>query len=129
MAAKYPFYTPYSFAGNKPIQCIDLDGAEESIPYLQSAAFDQIATSTPGVSYVRGKKGDGLATSLPRADKGWFDQFMESISPIRMIPTEPAPHVAQAMNFGNSAGSVVYDYGSSQKGEYNHITNGTEALL
>jgi RHS repeat-associated protein len=56
LSAKYPFYTPYSFAGNKPIQCIDLDGAEESIPYLQSAAFDQIATSTPGVNYVRGEK-------------------------------------------------------------------------
>src|SRR5262245_38008692 len=57
LSAKYPFYTPYSFSGNKPIQCIDLDGAEESIPYLQSAAFDQIATSNPSVSYVRGKKG------------------------------------------------------------------------
>jgi RHS repeat-associated protein len=28
----YPFYTPYSFAGNKPIQYIDLDGGEENSP-------------------------------------------------------------------------------------------------
>lgn len=25
----YPWYTPYQFAGNKPINCIDLDGLEE----------------------------------------------------------------------------------------------------
>ena len=29
MTAEFPFYTPYQFAGNKPIQAIDLDGLEE----------------------------------------------------------------------------------------------------
>lgn len=29
LTAKYPWYTPYQFAGNKPINSIDLDGAEE----------------------------------------------------------------------------------------------------
>jgi RHS repeat-associated protein len=29
LSKKYPHYTPYSFAGNKPIVFIDLDGAEE----------------------------------------------------------------------------------------------------
>ena len=28
----YPWYTPYQFAGNKPIKFIDLDGAEENKP-------------------------------------------------------------------------------------------------
>jgi len=28
LTKKYPWYTPYQFAGNKPIQCIDLDGGE-----------------------------------------------------------------------------------------------------
>ncbi len=27
----YPFYTPYQFAGNKPIQAVDLDGLEEKV--------------------------------------------------------------------------------------------------
>jgi RHS repeat-associated protein len=29
LSANYPWYTPYQFAGNKPITCIDLDGLEE----------------------------------------------------------------------------------------------------
>ncbi|MBA3682731.1 MAG: hypothetical protein H0W73_16450 [Bacteroidetes bacterium] len=29
LSAKYPFYTPYQFAGNMPIVAIDLDGLEE----------------------------------------------------------------------------------------------------
>jgi RHS repeat-associated protein len=27
---EYPHYTPYAFAGNKPIECIDLDGLEDT---------------------------------------------------------------------------------------------------
>jgi len=30
---KYPHYTPYQYAGNKPISYIDLDGGEEKNPY------------------------------------------------------------------------------------------------
>jgi len=29
LTASYPWYTPYQFAGNKPIEAIDLDGLEE----------------------------------------------------------------------------------------------------
>ncbi|MCX6317425.1 MAG: hypothetical protein NTW29_09060 [Bacteroidetes bacterium] len=29
LTGSYPWYTPYQFAGNKPINCIDLDGLEE----------------------------------------------------------------------------------------------------
>jgi RHS repeat-associated protein len=36
LTRQYPFYTPYSFAGNKPIYALDLDGAEE-LPYWKKA--------------------------------------------------------------------------------------------
>ncbi len=29
LSDKYPWYTPYQFAGNKPIWCVDLDGLED----------------------------------------------------------------------------------------------------
>lgn len=32
LTKEYPWYTPYQFAGNKPIQFIDLDGLEEKMP-------------------------------------------------------------------------------------------------
>ena len=34
LTASYPWYTPYQFAGNKPIRFIDLDGLEEANPSL-----------------------------------------------------------------------------------------------
>ena len=34
LAGSYPWYTPYQFAGNKPIRFIDLDGLEEHDPIL-----------------------------------------------------------------------------------------------
>ncbi len=33
LTSQYPWYTPYQFAGNKPINAIDLDGAEELMVY------------------------------------------------------------------------------------------------
>jgi len=35
LTGSYPFYTPYQFAGNKPIVAIDRDGLEESISTFQ----------------------------------------------------------------------------------------------
>ncbi len=33
---KYPHYTPYQYAGNKPVSYIDLDGLEEAVPNRNS---------------------------------------------------------------------------------------------
>ncbi len=33
LTASYPFYTPYQFAGNKPIAAVDLDGLEEDFVF------------------------------------------------------------------------------------------------
>jgi RHS repeat-associated protein len=44
LTSKYPFYTPYQFAGNKPIWAIDIDGLEEFFMHKGNTA-----------SYVNGK--------------------------------------------------------------------------
>lgn len=36
LTSSYPWYTPYQFAGNKPIRFIDLDGLEEADPYPEA---------------------------------------------------------------------------------------------
>jgi len=37
LSKEYPWYTPYQYAGNTPIQAIDLDGAEEFMMQLYFA--------------------------------------------------------------------------------------------
>ncbi len=40
LTSSYPYYTPYQFAGNKPISFIDLDGLEEANPQQIKAAME-----------------------------------------------------------------------------------------
>src|SRR6185312_236923 len=37
LVSEYPYYTPYQYAGNKPIWYVDLDGKEEAIPKINLA--------------------------------------------------------------------------------------------
>ena len=46
---KYPYYTPFQYAGNKPISFIDLDGAEEFRKPNGELIYTQ---SQNGVSYI-----------------------------------------------------------------------------
>jgi RHS repeat-associated protein len=39
LSGKYAFYTPYQFAGNKPINSIDLEGLED-FPMLTAPSLD-----------------------------------------------------------------------------------------
>ncbi|HBG69518.1 MAG: hypothetical protein A2W93_00675 [Bacteroidetes bacterium GWF2_43_63] len=41
---QYPWYSPYQFAGNKPIQFIDLDGLEECEPYQRRINWLMVST-------------------------------------------------------------------------------------
>jgi len=49
LAPKYPFYTPYQFAGNKPIVAMDMDGAEDKYYHvnIDIAAKGQVTKTTP----------------------------------------------------------------------------------
>ena len=46
LTASYPWYTPYQFAGNKPIKFIDLDGLEESAPVIDPAFAAKLVQGT-----------------------------------------------------------------------------------
>ena len=37
LISEYPYYTPYQYAGNKPIWFVDLDGGEEAVPKIQAS--------------------------------------------------------------------------------------------
>ena len=63
LSASYPYYTPYQFAGNTPIQAIDLDGAEP-IGYSTSARFKH-----PGREWIRTEKDVNVASNV---NGQWF---------------------------------------------------------
>jgi len=43
LSAKYPWYTPYQFAGNKPIVAVDIDGLEEWMANQHSSLKSKVA--------------------------------------------------------------------------------------
>ena len=49
LAADYPWYTPYQFAGNKPIWAVDLDGLEELF-YTENFAKSELGKSVINIS-------------------------------------------------------------------------------
>ncbi len=44
LTAGYPWYTPYQFAGNKPIWKVDLDGLEEADPEESTSDYELVTT-------------------------------------------------------------------------------------
>ncbi|MBS1634128.1 MAG: hypothetical protein JST10_16315, partial [Bacteroidetes bacterium] len=67
LTAKFPFYSPYQFAGNMPIRYIDLDGAEPAEPGKEKG---EIQTGT---------NGNNVAKSWEWNGKNWNEAQMEAI--------------------------------------------------
>ena len=117
LAKDYPWYTPYQFSGNKPIQFIDLDGAEEAAPMKNSEAT--MTGYTSAQDNARGGYGgksvnekfvvettiklptnNGTITPTPSA---WQQEFDKSVAPEtrNMVTIDP---VFRAV----STGSLIY---------------------
>ena len=72
LAPDYPWYTPYQFAGNKPIQNIDLDGLEE----LNAANLTgDTHPNFPGNSGWRKDVGDAVRTMSNDVGKFFNDRM------------------------------------------------------
>jgi RHS repeat-associated protein len=63
----YPWYTPYQFAGNKPVMFIDLDGLEEALP---KTTFTKPVIRNVSESTCQGctERAQALAMAKMRAD-------------------------------------------------------------
>ena len=53
LTGKYPWYTPYQFAGNKPIWAVDLDGLEEANSNAQKVKADKALQEVLNKDYIR----------------------------------------------------------------------------
>jgi RHS repeat-associated protein len=77
LTQSYPWYTPYQFAGNKPIQFIDLDGLEEANPQHNR---NDINLPTPfKVGKITTDAGHGVGAKYvdPGAVSGDKDEYLE----------------------------------------------------
>jgi RHS repeat-associated protein len=75
LTANYPWYTPYQFAGNKPINSIDLDGLEEYETYDAYAK----AKGKDALKVMDGSDGAWLASDRKNKTKTWSNA-MEAIT-------------------------------------------------
>jgi RHS repeat-associated protein len=131
LTQKYPFYTPYQFAGNKPIWALDLDGAEE-LPYMDQyeyngswGSFDRLKAipNAAGKIYnnaVAGTWNSGVA-NVRSVAKGTWTQDMGN--ELQQIGTGIKNEAVATYNYhaDKSVGQQVKDFGKfladPQRGE------------
>jgi RHS repeat-associated protein len=88
----YPHYTPYQFAGNKPITYIDLDGMEEELPVSKGA----------GSFHKSSNRSHGTVTVAQTADYSTYNQgkiggeAIDLPNSTNTVSSEPAPQPAKA---------------------------------
>ncbi|OJX57977.1 MAG: hypothetical protein BGO89_06145 [Candidatus Kapaibacterium thiocyanatum] len=73
LAGDYPWYTPYQFAGNTPIQAIDLDGLEEFIvtqrsfaPWYRFGSAPLLGPERMGYSFYGDNRGFSLSKDVSK---------------------------------------------------------------
>ncbi|WP_245189412.1 RHS repeat domain-containing protein [Lunatimonas salinarum] len=72
LAADYPWYTPYQFAGNNPIRFVDLDGLEEYDPFPDAYYRD-----APKIPMTDGPRSNLNADKHPRSARYFWRRMME----------------------------------------------------
>ena len=106
LTKSYPWYTPYQFAGNKPIYAIDLDGGEE-LPYIDRAEYN----STDGALSSSWKFTGNALKSLYNDAAGTWNYGVE----VTRTGVHEGP-VAAAQKVGSDAktiGTGVYNYATT----------------
>jgi hypothetical protein len=88
LTKSYPWYTPYQFAGNKPIRFVDLDGLEEGDKMLEVPTLAEMFVSTTR------SIGDGLYNTAITIN----DQFRSEETQVNRIRTLLITKYGQSYN-------------------------------
>lgn len=85
LTAKYPYYTPYSFSGNKVIAFIELEGLEE-FSFKEHLTMNPTNPVLGTVHFLADWYEDKAETKVNAAGRG-LDKMLKNIAPIR--PSTP----------------------------------------
>ncbi|MGV3768134.1 MAG: RHS repeat-associated core domain-containing protein [Chitinophagaceae bacterium] len=126
LSREYAMYSPYQFAGNRPIVAIDLEGLEpQEHPYMLKAI---------GKSYI-GTTNEGNVFEAYQVDsksygKAWVAKVQEKVPPVNGMEMKPIDHF---MYFDNEAQSwQPWQRGDAPSIRYSQISslaNGTSAFF
>jgi RHS repeat-associated protein len=99
LAPDYPWYTPYQFAGNKPIAAVDLDGLEEHIViYSQTAQKALLDYKENGLRSMAIQAAYVMtAQRYPSKEEGGNDWHLENYAKVNW------PEDRSAATYSNSA--------------------------
>ncbi|MBN8787943.1 MAG: hypothetical protein J0I84_12715, partial [Terrimonas sp.] len=132
LTSKYPFYTPYSYAGNKPIWVSDLDGLEEDWMTtrrfaLQRQAELQLAYAKSNASVTIGPAPAKTFTQKWRDSHNIIDNVTYDIAnSLYTLPQQLTSSARQADYIYNIGGNVHRSHG--MEGEKPRIDNGVTAF-
>jgi RHS repeat-associated protein len=137
ITAEYPWYTPYQYAGNKPIQFIDKDGLEEANPEMPGNNFKSaIDNARAGLSMnyhinkdilsvIKQNKLNTLnAFNKMEKDLGviksvnWQEKYFEGKSDFeRVLTTDPSMQFAAQSILGGGVGKIIFNSNSLAAGK------------
>ncbi len=79
ITSQYPWYTPYQFAGNKPIWAVDLDGLEEY--YAADGAFIGKSGKSTEIRVISNKETIKIAKNNLK-HKNWYHDWLKEWSAV-----------------------------------------------
>jgi hypothetical protein len=136
ITSDYPFYTPYQFAGNKPIVAADLDGLEEHMKSLENAMKRQaqllIQKANQNKAVVKPlNPGSQTWAQNWRDSKNFFFQMTYSMANgIYTLPQQLFSGITQQEYIENIGGGSYRSRGSgSEKQRFENFINGATAFL
>ena len=136
LTKEYPWYTPYQFAGNKPIKFTDLDGLEEC-PAGQDYSVKKNENRTPGEvvgDFISGVLGDLEAVndyfSNPETKVGVVEAIVASLnlSVLFIAPESTELKAARTTNTVRRAESVVVKVEKAEQVVVKTQTNTTTSV-
>jgi len=123
LTKSFPWYTPYQYAGNTPIQAIDLDGLEEHKCFDHSKG-NPLKKRTQNFFFNLGRAINKLAAKIVSIE---VNSEQTAISNRQISFSQPQPNgvVNTNVNVGNSGNQITLAYNMQTAPDILTVTNNT----